>query len=108
MSTVLDIVLLIAIAMLCWRGYQHRGIWFETAVWLWLRLGRGRGLWVQLLIYGVPTVAALLFCHWVNTHGWHATAAGGMLAGMTIGLTAMRLAEEEQKWAREQGDSELQ
>jgi hypothetical protein len=31
-----------------------------------------------------------------------------MLAGMTIGLTAMRLAEEEQKWAREQGDSELQ
>jgi len=43
-----------------------------------------------------------------NTHGWDARAAGGMLIGMTIGLEAMRIAEEDQKWKQEQCDAELE
>ena len=107
MSIVPDILMLVAIATVCWRGYQYRAVWFELPLWLYLQCGRGRGLWVQLVMYGLPVVLWLLLCHWVNTHGWHASAAGGMLIAMSYGLAAMRMAEEEQKWLREQCDAEL-
>jgi len=107
-STLLDFSVLAAIASLCWQGYQKRRLWFETPVYLLLRLGKGRGYWLQLLMYGLPIVGGLLLCHWINTHGWHASAAGGMLIAMTIGLAAMRIAEEEQKWNKEQCDAELE
>jgi len=67
---------------------------------LWIGLCRGRGPWLQLLLFGPVVVGWLLFCHWVNTHGWHATAAGGILFAMTVGLQAMRSVEEEQKQTR--------
>jgi len=104
----LDFAMLALIAALCWQGYRKRRLWFVVPVFLWLKLGRGRSFWMQFLIFGPMTVAFLLLCHWVNTHGWHATAAGGMLFGMTIGLEAMRMAEDEQKWRNEQCDAELE
>jgi len=107
MMLALDILLLAAIAWLCWQGYHKRRLWFVVPLYLWLKLGKGRGFWKQFLIFGPATVCWLLLCHWINTHGWHATAAGGMLFAMTTGLEAMRMAEEEQKWNREQCDAEL-
>ncbi|MDX8413043.1 MAG: hypothetical protein R8J85_03055 [Mariprofundales bacterium] len=108
MGTLLDFALLVVIATLCRQGYQQRKLWFTVPVQLFLRLGRGRGFAMQLLIYGAPTVAGLLLCHWINTHGWHATAAGGILIGMMVGMEAMRIAEEEQKWRQKQCDTELE
>jgi len=106
MILALDIALFAAIAGLCWQGYQKRRLWFVVPVYLWLKLGKGRSFWMQFLVFAPATVTGLLLCHWINTHGWHATAAGGMLFGMTIGLEAMRIAEEEQKWKREICDVE--
>lgn len=102
MMTGLDIAALGVISLVCWQGYHKRRLWFVVPVYLFLRLGKGLSFWVQFFIYGLPTVSGLLLCHWINTHGWHATAAGGMLFGMVIGLEAMRIAEDEQKWNREQ------
>ncbi|MDQ6987764.1 MAG: hypothetical protein Q9M25_08175 [Mariprofundaceae bacterium] len=51
----------------------------------------------QFLSFGPLVVVWLLLCHWLNTHGWHATAASGMLVAMMLGLEAMRSAEERQK-----------
>ncbi|MDQ7000493.1 MAG: hypothetical protein Q9M12_06375 [Mariprofundus sp.] len=104
----LDITVFAIIGTICWQGYYKRRLWFEAPVYLLLRLGKGRGFWTQWFMYGPPVVGGLLLCHWLNTHGWHATAAGGMLFGMTIGLEAMRIAEEEQKWKREKCDVELE
>jgi len=108
MNTLLDLGGLVIIATLCWQGYQKQRLWFKVPVYLFLRLGRGRGFAMQLLIYGIPTVAGLLLCHWTNTHGWHATAAGGIVIGMTVGLEAMRIAEEEHKWKQKQCNTELE
>ncbi len=108
MMMALDIALFAVIAGLCWQGYQKRRLWFVVPLYLWLRLGKGRGFWQQFLIYGPAIVVWLLLCHWVNTHGWHATAAGGMLIAMTIGLQAMRMAEDEQKWNKKQYDTEME
>jgi len=108
MGIVLDIVMFAVIVTLCWQAYFKRRAWFVSLVFFWLELGRGRGFWMQFIIFGPLTVAALLLCHWVNTHGWHATAAGGILFIMTLGLEAMRSAEEEQKWKRKQRDVELE
>ena len=104
----LDLLLLSAIAWICWQGYHKCRLWFVVPVYLWMKSGKGRGFWKQFLVFGLPTVGWLLLCHWINTHGWHATAAGGMLFAMTVGLQAMRLAEEEFKWNRDQCDSELE
>ncbi|RMH52724.1 MAG: hypothetical protein D6682_01365 [Zetaproteobacteria bacterium] len=103
-----DLILLIVIVLICWRGYHRRSWWFVLPVGLWIGLGRGRGMWLQLLLFGPVVVGWLLLCHWVNTHGWHATAAGGILFAMTVGLQAMRSFEEEQKQAREPGAVELE
>ncbi len=108
MMLALDIALFAAIATLCWQGYHKRRLWFVVPVYLWLKLGKGRGFWMQFLVFGPVTVIGLLICHWINTHGWHATAAGGILFGMTLGLEAMRIAEEEQRWKREKCDVELE
>ena len=101
-ATILDLAVLGAITLLCWQGYRKRSLWFEVPVYMWFRLARGHGFWVQFLLFGPAVVIWLLLCHWINTHGWHATAAGGMLIGMTIGLEAMRIAEEQQQWKKEQ------
>ncbi len=108
MILALDFAMLAVIVTLCWQGYHKRRLWFVAPVYLWLKLAKGRSFWVQFLIFGPITVSFLLLCHWINTHGWHATAAGGMLFGMTLGLEAMRIAEEEQKWNKEQCDAEME
>ena len=108
MSMVLDIILFAAIATVCWQGYHKRRLWFVIPVYVWLRMGKGRSFWVQFMIFAPTTVCGLLLCHWVNTHGWHATAAGGMLFGMTLGLEAMRIAEEESKYKKELYDTEVE
>lgn len=102
----IDIALLALIAFGCWRGYQQRALWFTLPVHLLLRLGRRRSYWMQLLIYGPFTIGGLLLCHWINTHGWHASAAGGIVIAMTIGLEAMRIVEEDGKRKREPCDTE--
>jgi len=108
MTIALDIAIFSVIATVCWQGYHKRRLWFVIPVYLWLNLGKGRGFWMQFIIFGPGTVCGLLLCHWVNTHGWHATAAGGMLFGMTLGLAAMRIVEEEYKWKKEHCDAELE
>ena len=93
----LDLATLVVIALVCWQGYHRRRLWFGMPVYAWFQLARGRGFWAQLLIFGPVVVGWLLLCHWINTHGWHATAAGGILIAMTVGLEAMRTIEEEQR-----------
>ncbi|OIO70216.1 MAG: hypothetical protein COW19_08145 [Zetaproteobacteria bacterium CG12_big_fil_rev_8_21_14_0_65_55_1124] len=97
MLTVLDIALLVGIALLCWRGYRENGLWLCYVGQLLHRLLRGKGFWGQLFRFAPVVVGWLLLCHWVNTAGWHATAAGGILLAMTVGLDAMRKLEEQQK-----------
>jgi len=103
----LDILLFAIIAWLCWQGYQKRRLWFAIPITLWLKFASDRCFLQQFLIFAPATVCWLLLCHWIDTHGWHATAAGCMLFAMTIGLEAMRMTEEEQKWTMEQCDMEL-
>jgi uncharacterized membrane protein len=97
MLTVLDIALFIGLALLCWRGYRGNGTWLIYIGQLLHRLLRGKSFWGQLFRFAPLAITWLLLCHWVNTAGWHATAAGGILLAMTIGLDAMRKLEEEQK-----------
>jgi len=97
MMTALDIVLFILIVLLCWRGYRGNGLWLIYTGNLLHRLLRGKGFWGQLLSFAPIAIGWLLLCHWVNTAGWHATAAGGILLAMTIGLDAMRKLEEKHK-----------
>jgi len=98
--TVLDIVLLALIAMVCWRGYRGIDPWLSYfGQWLG-RLLHGKGFWQQLFTFGPMIVAWLLLCHRINTAGWHATAAGGILVAMTVGLDAMRSLEKQQKQGR--------
>ncbi len=107
MQLMIDLILLVLIVMYCWEAYSKRRLWFVVPVYLWMKFAKGRGFLAQLLIFSLPTVSWLLLCHWINTHGWHATAAGGMLIAMTVGLQAMRMAEEEQKWKRDQYDGKF-
>jgi len=93
----IDLALFSAIAALCWRGYQQRRIWIRLPPYLLMQRCRGKSALRQLLIFGPVTIFWLLTCHWINTHGWHATAAGGLLLAMTLGLEAMRAIEEQQK-----------
>ncbi len=97
MLMALDILLLIAIAILCWRGYRNRSLWLDVVGQLLAHLLRNKGFWGQLFSFAPVVVGWLLLCHRINTAGWHATAAGGILLAMTIGLDAMRNLEEEQK-----------
>ena len=97
MNMVADVLLLVGIGIVCWRGYRQRRPWLELLVQLMWRIGNGRGLWGQVFRYAPFIVGWLLLCHWVNTHGWHATAAGGVLLAMTLALHAMRCWEERQK-----------
>jgi len=100
----IDIGIFLIIALLCWRGYQQRRLWLFYLGRLLEDLIQGRSFWSQLLRLGPLFVGWLLLCHWVNTHGWHGTAAGGILLAMTLGLNAMRTIEEQQKWEKEQCD----
>jgi len=102
MDTLLDILFFAVIAGLCWRGYQQRRSWLLVAVGLIWSLGRGYGLWRQVFHYAPVIVGWLLLCHWVNTHGWHGLAAGGILFAMTLALHAMRSWEEQQKQEKRQ------
>lgn len=98
--TIVDIVLFVLIAMLCWRGYRGIDPWL-CYFGQWLdRLLHGKGFWRQLFTFGPMMVVWLLLCHRINTAGWHATAAGGILLAMTVGLDAMRSLEEKQKQGR--------
>lgn len=97
MLIALDISFLIAIAVLCWRGYRYRSVWLAMVGQLLARLLGSKGFWGQLFSFAPLAIFWLLLCHWVNTAGWHATAAGGILLAMTIGLDAMRNMEEKQK-----------
>jgi len=97
MMTALDIVLFILIALLCWRGYHKNVIWLFYAGRILERLLGGKGFWAQLFSFAPVAIGWLLLCHWINTAGWHATAAGGILLAMTVGLDAMRKLEEKQK-----------
>jgi len=97
MMTALDIVLFMLIALLCWRGYRGNGLWLFYSGSLLHRLLHGKGFWGQLFSFAPIAIGWLLLCHWVNTAGWHATGAGGILIAMTIGLDAMRKLEEKQK-----------
>jgi len=108
MLVAFDVAVFAVIVALCWQAYFKRRAWFVSLVFFWLEMGRDRGFWMQFLIFCPPVVVALLLCHWVNTHGWHATAAGGILFMMTLGLEAMRSAEEIQKWKKKQSDMELE
>jgi len=93
----LDVIVFIAICLILWRAYRERQLWFRMIPHVLYRQCRGRGFVQQLLIFGPLVVVWLLLCHWLNTHGWHASAAGGMLFAMMLGLEAMRSAEERQK-----------
>lgn len=97
MLIAMDVAVLIAIVLLCWRGYRGDGTWLPFVGQLLSRLLNGRGFWGQLLCFAPLSVGWLMLCHWVNTAGWHATAAGGILIAMTVGLDAMRKLEEQQK-----------
>jgi len=98
--TLLDVALFALIALLCWRGYRGIDPWLMHFV-QWLgRILQGKGFWRQLFTFGPIIVGWLLLCHRVNTLGWHATAAGGILLAMTVGLDAMRRLEEQQKRER--------
>jgi len=97
MNTAIDFFLFLLIGGACWYGYHYRQAWFCMTPYLLWRLCRGRGPGRQLLVFGPTVVGWLLLCHWLNAHEWHATAAGGMLFAMTLGLEAMRSAEERQK-----------
>jgi len=100
MTTFLDISLFLGIALLCWRAYHGKGLWLFYVSQLIERLLRGKGFWGQLASSAPLIVGWLLLCHWVNTAGWHATGAGGILIAMTLGLDAMRNCEEKQKMER--------
>lgn len=92
-----DIAMLLLISFVSWRGYRDRQTWFRLIPHLiWTRC-QGRSFLMQLLIFGPVIVGWLLLCHFVSTHGWQATAAGGMLFGMALALEALRSAEERQK-----------
>jgi len=97
MVMLLDISLLLVIALLCWRGYRGNGLWLFYTGKMLHRLLCGKGFWGQLFSFAPIAIGWLLLCHRVNTAGWHATAAGGILIAMTIGLDAMRKLEEQQK-----------
>jgi hypothetical protein len=97
MKTGIDIIMLMLIGTLCWHGYQSRQTWLRMIPHLMWRICRNRGFLWQLLVFGSSMVGWLLLCHWINARGWYATAAGVMLLGMTLGLEAMRSAEERQK-----------
>ncbi|MDX8406596.1 MAG: hypothetical protein R8K50_10680 [Mariprofundus sp.] len=97
MNSAIDFAMLSMICAICWRGYRYRQPWFCLLPHILWHKCRGRGLWRQLLLFGPVVVGWLLFCHYLNAHGWHATAAGGMVLAMTLGLEAMRRAEERQK-----------
>jgi len=100
MATLLDISLLIVIALLCWRGYRYGSVWLAIVGKLLTQLLRNKGFWGQLFSFAPLAIGWLLLCHWINTAGWHATAAGGILLAMTVGLNAMRKLEEQQKMER--------
>ncbi|MDQ6950127.1 MAG: hypothetical protein Q9M26_00510 [Mariprofundales bacterium] len=102
MALLLDLTIFGMIAVLCWRGYQQRQIWLSMPPYLLMRACHNRSAWLQLVIFGPITIIWLLSCHWINAHGWHATAAGGILLAMTMGLEAMRSVEERQKEKRAQ------
>ncbi len=93
----LDIAVFIAICLILRIAYRDRQLWFCMIPHFLYRQCRGRGFVPQLLIFGTLAVTWLLFCHWLNGQGWHATAAGGILFAMVLGLEAMRSAEERQK-----------
>jgi len=102
MTLALDVAAFLLIAVLSIRGYMKRQLWLALINHLLARLYRGKGFWGQLFSVGPIVVGWLLLCHWVNTQGAHATAAGGILFAMTLGLDAMRTLEEQQKREREQ------
>jgi len=97
MSIALDIAVFVVICFIIWPAYRERQPWFCMIPHFLYRQCRGRGFIRQLLIFGPAVVAWLLLCHWLNGQGWHATAAGCILFAMTLGLEAMRSAEERQK-----------
>jgi len=97
MLIALDILLFTAITTICWRGYRYRSLWLAVVGQLLARLLCRKGFWGQLFSFAPIAISWLLLCHWVNTAGWHATAAGGILLAMTVGLDAMRNLEEKQK-----------
>ncbi len=97
MKAVLDILVLVVVATACWRGYGQRDSWLRMLVGWLMHQVRGHGFWGQWLRFGPLVVGWLLFCHWLNTHGWHASGAAGIVLAMTLGLDAMRSIEEEQK-----------
>ena len=101
---VLDIGLFLMIALLCWRGYQKRQWWMFYLGRILEKGIQGKSFWRQFFSLGPLLVGWLLLCHWINTHGWHATAAGGILLAMTLGLNAMRNIEEDQKARSEKCD----
>lgn len=103
----LDFALLALMLWLCWSGYRRRRPWLEYTALVLFRLAHGRGFAAQLFTLGPMIVGWLLLCHWINTHAWHATAAGLVLLGMTLGLALMRQFEEMQKWEKSQCDSML-
>ncbi len=100
-----DLAMLGLILALCWSGYRRRRPWLEFLVLMLMQMGRGRSALMQLLGFGPITVGWLLMCHWINTHGWHGTAAGLVLLAMTVGLALMRGFEEMQKWEKGSCDS---
>ncbi|RMG92112.1 MAG: hypothetical protein D6703_02780 [Zetaproteobacteria bacterium] len=100
MKFVLDLVVLIVVAMGCWRGYRQQDSWLRKLGGRLMRFVRGHGFWGQWLRFGPLMVGWLLFCHWLNTQGWHASGAAGIVLAMTLGLDAMRVVEEEQKLRR--------
>jgi len=100
MLIVIDIAIFLGIALICWRGYRGSSIWLGVVAQLLFRLLHGKGFWGQLMRFAPMAIGWLMLCHRINTAGWHATAAGGILIAMSIGLDAMRRFEEQQKLER--------
>ncbi|RMH61915.1 MAG: hypothetical protein D6678_02485 [Zetaproteobacteria bacterium] len=111
MAFLANLFLFAIVAGLCLRAYQRRQAWLVAVAGLLFKVGRDRSLVAQCLLLGPVVVGWLLACHWLNTHGWHGPAAGGIALAMTVGMQLMRDWEERQKGLRErslQGTSSRQ
>ncbi len=101
--TLVDLALGGALIAFWVRACHRRRPWMSWLVTGMLHALAGRGAFGQLLRFGPLIVGWLLLCHWVNTHGWHVTAASGIVLAMALALEAMRQAEETARDARRTG-----
>jgi len=98
--TLADVALGGALIALWVRACHRRRAWMSWLVMGLMQSLSGRSAWAQLVRFGPLAVGWLLLCHWVNTHGWHVTAASGIVLAMALALEAMRQAEESARALR--------